>query len=59
VPAHIRPEGIVTLAPIIGWREVPLKEIGRSAFPAEVPIAVENDANAFAIGDSYRHGVPV
>jgi len=56
-PAHIRPEGIVTLAPIIGWREVPLKEIGRSAFPAEVPIAVENDANAFAIGDSYRHGV--
>ncbi|MBA1349962.1 ROK family transcriptional regulator [Rhizobium sp. WYCCWR 11146] len=60
-PAHIRPDGIVTLAPIIGWREVSLKEIGRSAFlaavPAAVPIAVENDANAFAIGDSYRHGV--
>ncbi|NKK59458.1 ROK family protein [Rhizobium leguminosarum bv. viciae] len=55
-PAHIRPDGIVTLAPIIGWREVSLKEIGRSAFPAAVPIAVENDANAFAIGDSYRHG---
>ncbi|MBW9050847.1 ROK family protein [Rhizobium mesosinicum] len=57
VPAHIRPDGIVTLAPIIGWREVSLKEIGRRAFPAEVPIAVENDANAFAIGDSYRHGL--
>ncbi|MBB3594242.1 putative NBD/HSP70 family sugar kinase [Rhizobium sp. BK529] len=56
-PAHIRPDGLVTLAPIIGWRNVPLKEIGRSAFPAEVPITVENDANAFAIGDSYRHGV--
>ena len=56
-PAHIRPDGIVTLAPIIGWREVSLKEIGQSAFPAAVPIAVENDANAFAIGDSYRHGV--
>jgi predicted NBD/HSP70 family sugar kinase len=55
-PAHIRPDGIVTLAPIIGWRDVSLKEIGRSAFPAAVPIAVENDANAFAIGDSYRHG---
>ncbi|MGO7213960.1 ROK family transcriptional regulator [Rhizobium ruizarguesonis] len=55
-PAHIRPDGIVTLAPIIGWRDVSLKEIGRSAFPATVPIAVENDANAFAIGDSYRHG---
>lgn len=56
-PAHIRPDGFVTLAPIIGWRDVPLKEIGRTAFPAAVPIAVENDANAFAIGDSYRHGV--
>lgn len=55
-PAHIRPDGFVTLAPIIGWRDVPLKEIGRAAFPAAVPIAVENDANAFAIGDSYRHG---
>jgi predicted NBD/HSP70 family sugar kinase len=35
---------------------VSLKEIGRAAFPAEVPILVENDANAFAIGDSYRNG---
>lgn len=56
-PSHVRPDGFVTLAPIIGWREVPLKEIARSAFPSAVPIAVENDANAFAIGDSYRHGV--
>ncbi|EJT02774.1 ROK family transcriptional regulator [Rhizobium sp. CCGE 510] len=56
-PSHVRPDGFVTLAPIIGWRDVPLKEIARSAFPAAVPIAVENDANAFAIGDSYRHGV--
>ncbi|HWT56782.1 MAG TPA: ROK family transcriptional regulator [Rhizobium sp.] len=55
-PSHVRPDGFVTLAPIIGWRDVPLKEIARSAFPAAVPIAVENDANAFAIGDSYRHG---
>ncbi|MDR9775467.1 ROK family transcriptional regulator [Rhizobium hidalgonense] len=55
-PAHIQPDGFVTLAPIIGWRDVALKEIGRSAFPTVVPIAVENDANAFAIGDSYRHG---
>ncbi|RAX38243.1 ROK family transcriptional regulator [Rhizobium tropici] len=53
-PAHIRPDGSVRLAPILGWRDVPLKEICRSAFPVEVPIAIENDANAFAIGDSYR-----
>jgi predicted NBD/HSP70 family sugar kinase len=56
-PAHIKPDGSVRLAPIIGWRDVPLKEIGRSAFPADVPISVENDANSFAIGDSYRRGV--
>ncbi|MEZ2128831.1 MULTISPECIES: ROK family protein [unclassified Sinorhizobium] len=55
-PAHIGPDGFVSLAPIIGWRNVPLKEIARAAFPASVPIAVENDANAFAIGDSYRNG---
>ncbi|MBO9124955.1 MULTISPECIES: ROK family transcriptional regulator [unclassified Rhizobium] len=55
-PAHIGLDGTVRLAPIIGWREVPLKEIGRAAFPAAVPILIENDANAFAIGDSYRHG---
>ncbi|KAA1180153.1 ROK family transcriptional regulator [Rhizobium tropici] len=53
-PAHIRPDGSVSLAPILGWRDVPLKEICRSAFPVKVPIAIENDANAFAIGDSYR-----
>lgn len=56
IPAHIGPDGFVSLAPIIGWRDVPLKEIARAAFPVSVPIAVENDANAFAIGDSYRNG---
>lgn len=55
-PAHIRPDGSVSLAPIIGWRDVSLKDIGRQVFPVDVPILVENDANAFAIGDSYRHG---
>ncbi|MDE1991245.1 MAG: ROK family protein, partial [Rhizobiaceae bacterium] len=55
-PAHIGQGGFVSIAPIIGWRDVPLKAIARSAFPTNVPIAIENDANAFALGDSYRHG---
>ncbi|NTI52995.1 ROK family protein [Agrobacterium rhizogenes] len=55
-PAHIRSDGVVSLAPIIGWRDIPLADLGRSVFPANVPIVIENDANAFAIGDSYRHG---
>lgn len=55
-PAHIGPDGVVKLAPIIGWRNVPLAQIARDALPAPMPVAVENDANAFAIGDSYRNG---
>ncbi len=56
VPAHIRPFGIVSLAPIIGWRDIPLAAIVRERFPADLPIIVENDANALAIGDAYKHG---
>lgn len=55
-PAHIGPDGVVALAPIIGWRNVPLGQIARDAVPVPMPVAVENDANAFAIGDSYRNG---
>lgn len=55
-PAHIGPDGGVALAPIIGWRDVPLGQIACDAVPVPMPVAVENDANAFAIGDSYRNG---
>ncbi|AYM82138.1 MULTISPECIES: ROK family transcriptional regulator [Rhizobium/Agrobacterium group] len=55
-PAHIDAHGFVSLAPIIGWRNVALSQIARAAFPLDVPIIIENDANAFAIGDSYKHG---
>ncbi|MFB2553535.1 ROK family protein [Ensifer soli] len=55
-PAHIRVGGVVAIAPLIGWRDVPLGEIARAAVPRPMPVTVENDANAFAIGDGYRNG---
>jgi len=55
-PMHIRPDGRVRLAPLIGWRDVALVEMIRAALPVPLPIIIENDANAFAIGDSYKRG---
>lgn len=54
-PMHIRPDGMVRLAPLIGWRDMPLIQFVEAALPVSVPIMIENDANAFAIGDSYKH----
>lgn len=55
-PAHIASNGFVSLAPLIGWRNVDLARIARANLPVPVPIVVENDANAFAIGDGYKQG---
>lgn len=55
-PMHIRPDGMVGLAPLIGWRDLDLTGMVRAALPFRTPIMIENDANAFAIGDSYKHG---
>ncbi len=54
-PMHIRPDGLVSLAPLIGWRDIQLVQIVQAALPVPAPIMIENDANAFAIGDSYKH----
>jgi predicted NBD/HSP70 family sugar kinase len=56
IPAHIMPGGHVILAPLIGWRDVSFAELARSLLPPEMPVIVENDANAFAFGDGYKHG---
>jgi predicted NBD/HSP70 family sugar kinase len=55
-PMHIRPDGKVGLAPLIGWRDIPLIEFAEAALPVRALVMIENDANAFAIGDSYKHG---
>lgn len=55
-PAHIRADGSVSLAPLIGWQDIALKDIVEKFLPLTMPVLIENDANAFAIGDSYRNG---
>jgi predicted NBD/HSP70 family sugar kinase len=55
-PMHIRPDGRVALAPLIGWRDLDLTGIIAKALPIRAPVMIENDANAFAIGASYKRG---
>jgi glucokinase-like ROK family protein len=43
------PEGIVTWAPSLGWRDLPLQEILNDRF--DVPVFVENDVNLAALGE--------
>lgn len=45
----LRPEGVVTWAPSLGWRNLPLKEILSQQF--DVPVFVENDVNLAALGE--------
>ena len=43
------PEGIVTWAPSLGWRDLPLQDILAERF--DLPIFVENDVNLAALGE--------
>jgi len=43
------PEGIVTWAPSLGWRDLPLKEILTDYF--DEPVFVENDVNLATLGE--------
>jgi glucokinase-like ROK family protein len=50
--------GVLRVAPNLGWYDVPLLNILRNRF--QVPIIVENEANAAALGEYYfgaAHGV--
>jgi glucokinase-like ROK family protein len=50
VPAiTLTPEGIVTWAPSLGWRDLPLKKILADRFA--MPVVVENDVNLAALGE--------
>jgi len=48
------PEGIVTWAPSLGWRELPLQAILQERY--SLPVCVENDVNLAALGE-YGFGV--
>ena len=45
----LTPEGIVTWAPSLGWRDLPLKKILTDRFA--MPVLVENDVNLAALGE--------
>ncbi len=60
-PAQMRAQGQVMIAPILGWRAVDLLALARESLAhlapdlAALPVSAENDANAFAFGESYRN----
>jgi glucokinase-like ROK family protein len=43
------PEGVVTWAPSLGWRDLPLQQILSDRF--DMPVFVENDVNLTALGE--------
>ncbi len=53
-PSQMTGDGVVRVAPLIGWRNVNLAGLVRAVLPIGVPVIAENDANAFAIGATYR-----
>jgi len=38
---------------LLGWRDVPLADLIKKHVPANLPIVIENDANAFAIAETH------
>jgi glucokinase-like ROK family protein len=44
-------KGVIKFAPNLKWRDIPIKEIWEEKF--RVPIYLENDANASALGEYY------
>jgi len=51
VPGATDPEGVIQLAPSLGWSNFPLK--GRLSEYFNLPIVVENDVNLAALGESW------
>ena len=59
-PSQMSDDGVARVAPLLGWRDVNLAERLRAALPVGAPVIAENDANAFAIGATYRRqGAPL
>ncbi len=59
LPALLGPDGLVINGLILGWRNVQLKAMIAERLQARFPlldldISIENDANAFAIAETYR-----
>jgi predicted NBD/HSP70 family sugar kinase len=52
VPALVE-AGVARLGLLLNWRDVPLAQLVRDRIDLDAPIVVENDANAFAIAETY------
>ncbi|MGJ8583562.1 MAG: ROK family transcriptional regulator [Marinosulfonomonas sp.] len=52
-PAQMDQYGHVSLGPILGWVDVDLAPLVRKHLPIDIPVQIENDANAFAFGETY------
>ncbi len=56
-PGIVDDQGVVLSAPNLGWRNVPLQ--ARLAEVCDLPVSVENDANAAVVGErSFGDGQP-
>ncbi|MCW1919059.1 ROK family transcriptional regulator [Rhodobacter sp. KR11] len=55
VPAQMDRTGGLRLAPLLGWRDLDLAALARQVgrLPDALPLQVENDANAFALGVTW------
>jgi predicted NBD/HSP70 family sugar kinase len=53
IPAQMDRRGFVRVAPLLRWQDVDVPEVVRRVLPVPLPVLVENDANAFAIGATY------
>ncbi|GAB4047002.1 ROK family protein [Catellatospora paridis] len=56
VPGLVSPDGVVIMAPNLGWRDVNLRDIvNRALGEPDFPVAVDNDANLAVLAES-RYG---
>jgi predicted NBD/HSP70 family sugar kinase len=53
VPGLVRGDGFVLHLPILGWRDVNFLALARKSI--RMPLSIENNANAAAFGEVYRH----
>ncbi len=57
VPGIVTREGVVVRLPLLGWRDVPLREMLEQALGEHANITLDNDANIFARGELIRKTV--
>jgi predicted NBD/HSP70 family sugar kinase len=55
VPALVE-SGVARLGLLLNWRDVPIASLISERLSAAPPVVIENDANAFAIAETYSGG---